>query len=140
MVSQVAAVPSFVMLRCGDVADRLEGYDPAALAEKAGAFLSGGPIAADMAAAGDQPSSSGLEALVRQQPVMLFMKGSPDVPRCGFSKKVVQALREAGVAFGHFDILSDEQVRHPACRFRSHLRSRVPSDHVGPSDLVGLMA
>lgn len=44
--------------------------------------------------------------------VMLFMKGSPDAPRCGFSRKIVELLREQGVPdFGHFDILEDENVR-----------------------------
>jgi glutaredoxin-related protein len=52
-----------------------------------------------------------LEALVQRQPVMLFMKGSPEAPRCGFSRKVVDALTAAGVSFGTFDILSDEFVR-----------------------------
>lgn len=37
--------------------------------------------------------------------------GSPDAPKCGFSRKVVEALREAGASFGHFDILTDEGVR-----------------------------
>lgn len=40
--------------------------------------------------------------------VMLFMKGSPDAPRCGFSRKVVDALRAQAIPFGSFDIL---QVR-----------------------------
>ncbi|XP_065878214.1 monothiol glutaredoxin-S17 [Euphorbia lathyris] len=52
-----------------------------------------------------------LKTLVASSPVMLFMKGSPDAPKCGFSSKVVNALREEGVNFGHFDILSDEEVR-----------------------------
>ena len=42
---------------------------------------------------------------------MLFMKGSPAEPRCGFSAKVVEALQQAGVDFKHFDILSDDAVR-----------------------------
>ena len=42
---------------------------------------------------------------------MLFMKGTPDVPRCGFSSKVVDALKKEGISFGSFDILSDEEVR-----------------------------
>ena len=37
---------------------------------------------------------------------MLFMKGSPDAPRCGFSARVVEALQSADISFGHFDILS----------------------------------
>ena len=46
-----------------------------------------------------------------QDHVMLFMKGSPDAPRCGFSRQIVGLLREQGVEFGHFDILTDERVR-----------------------------
>ncbi|KAK9092532.1 hypothetical protein Syun_027443 [Stephania yunnanensis] len=52
-----------------------------------------------------------LKKLVSSSPTMLFMKGTPDAPRCGFSSKVVNALREEGVDFGSFDILSDEEVR-----------------------------
>ena len=49
--------------------------------------------------------------LTKRAPVMLFMKGTPDVPGCKFSTRVVGALREAGVQFSHFDILEDDRVR-----------------------------
>lgn len=52
-----------------------------------------------------------LRALLVQSRVVLFMKGSPDAPRCGFSRKIVALLRDQGVEFTHFDILSDESVR-----------------------------
>ncbi|GAB4826949.1 Monothiol glutaredoxin-S17 [Ancistrocladus abbreviatus] len=52
-----------------------------------------------------------LKNLVNGSPLMLFMKGTPDAPRCGFSSKVVNALKEEGVSFGSFDILSDDEVR-----------------------------
>jgi glutaredoxin-related protein len=42
---------------------------------------------------------------------MLFMKGVPDAPRCGFSRKAVALLRDQKVEFGSFDILEDETVR-----------------------------
>jgi len=52
-----------------------------------------------------------LKALTEQQPVMLFMKGSPGAERCGFSRTIVGLLKEQGVPFGTFDILEDEEVR-----------------------------
>ncbi|GJU09612.1 putative glutaredoxin-like protein [Tanacetum coccineum] len=52
-----------------------------------------------------------LKKLVNSAPVMLFMKGTPDAPECGFSSKVVNALKEEGIKFGSFDIYSDEEVR-----------------------------
>jgi glutaredoxin-related protein len=38
-------------------------------------------------------------------------QGTPDAPRCGFSRKVAEALSSDGLSFGSFDILSDEAVR-----------------------------
>lgn len=52
-----------------------------------------------------------LKNLIGSSPVMLFMKGTPDAPRCGFSSKVVNALKEEGITFGSFDILTDDEVR-----------------------------
>eukprot|EP00539_Tryblionella_compressa_P008267 CAMPEP_0178775500 /NCGR_PEP_ID=MMETSP0744-20121128/24228_1 /TAXON_ID=913974 /ORGANISM="Nitzschia punctata, Strain CCMP561" /LENGTH=362 /DNA_ID=CAMNT_0020432487 /DNA_START=65 /DNA_END=1153 /DNA_ORIENTATION=+ len=52
-----------------------------------------------------------LGRLIRGDTVMLFMKGTPTAPRCGFSRQAVELLNENGVPFGSFDILSDEDVR-----------------------------
>ena len=42
---------------------------------------------------------------------MPCLQGTPDAPRCGFSAKVVAALRSVGAEFSSFDILQDEAVR-----------------------------
>ncbi|KAI9831399.1 MAG: monothiol glutaredoxin grx4 [Phylliscum demangeonii] len=52
-----------------------------------------------------------LSSLVKAAPVMLFMKGTPSVPQCGFSRQLVGLLRERGVRYGFFNILADEEVR-----------------------------
>ncbi|MBM3602563.1 MAG: Grx4 family monothiol glutaredoxin [Alphaproteobacteria bacterium] len=44
-------------------------------------------------------------------PVMLYMKGSPAAPHCGFSNVVVQILAQLGVPYGSADILSDPDLR-----------------------------
>lgn len=49
--------------------------------------------------------------LVKAAPVMLFMKGTPSAPQCGFSRQLVSLLRENGVKYGFFNILADEEVR-----------------------------
>ena len=43
--------------------------------------------------------------LVSSKPVMLFMKGNPSEPRCGFSRSIVALLQEQGFEFSTFDIL-----------------------------------
>lgn len=40
-----------------------------------------------------------------------LVQGTPEAPRCGFSTRVVDALRAAGVRFGTFDILASDAVR-----------------------------
>jgi len=52
-----------------------------------------------------------MHRLMEQSKVVLFMKGTPDAPRCGFSRQTVALLREQGVDFSTFDILSDERIR-----------------------------
>ena len=43
--------------------------------------------------------------------VMLFMKGNPSMPQCGFSAAVVGILKEVGVPYGSFNILADQDLR-----------------------------
>ena len=52
-----------------------------------------------------------LLSLVSAAPVMLFMKGTPSSPQCGFSRQLVDLLRGAGTRYGFFNILADEEVR-----------------------------
>jgi len=48
---------------------------------------------------------------IRGNRVMLFMKGTPDFPRCGFSARTVQCLTESGAEFAAMDILPDPRIR-----------------------------
>jgi monothiol glutaredoxin len=46
-----------------------------------------------------------VEELIAANPVLLFMKGTPDMPRCGFSMRVVQVLDTMDVEYGAIDVL-----------------------------------
>jgi monothiol glutaredoxin len=48
---------------------------------------------------------------IGQNRVMLFMKGTPEAPRCGFSAQTVRCLQETGAAFAAMDILPDPRIR-----------------------------
>jgi Grx4 family monothiol glutaredoxin len=52
-----------------------------------------------------------LESLVKAAPVMLFMKGTPSAPQCGFSRQTVALLRDRSIRYGFFNILADDDVR-----------------------------
>jgi monothiol glutaredoxin len=52
-----------------------------------------------------------IKELINSSKVFLFMKGTPAQPQCGFSMKVTETLKELGITFQSFDVLSNEDVR-----------------------------
>lgn len=52
-----------------------------------------------------------IKAYLDSSPVVLFMKGSPDFPQCGFSARVVGALRACRATFTHVNVLEDSELR-----------------------------
>ena len=52
-----------------------------------------------------------LQKAIDENEVMLFMKGTPDQPRCGFSARVVQQLEEVGAPYASVDVLVDPRIR-----------------------------
>ena len=57
------------------------------------------------------PLQSKIEEKVKQNPVIIFMKGTPEAPHCGFSAKACEVLRAAGVKkLASVDVLSDDDL------------------------------
>ncbi|HTQ34222.1 MAG TPA: Grx4 family monothiol glutaredoxin [Stellaceae bacterium] len=56
---------------------------------------------------------------VTENPVVLFMKGTPVFPQCGFSATVVQILSRMGIKFKGIDVLADSSVREGIKEFSS---------------------
>jgi monothiol glutaredoxin len=52
-----------------------------------------------------------IKRAISEERVMLFMKGTPDMPRCGFSARVAQILNASGVDYAAMDILPDPRIR-----------------------------
>ena len=52
-----------------------------------------------------------LKEVVEGNDVVLFMKGSPDFPQCGFSGLATQILQQTGTKFASVDVLADNAVR-----------------------------
>lgn len=48
---------------------------------------------------------------ISANPVLLYMKGTPDFPQCGFSARTTQVLKTLGVEFGHVNVLADPEIR-----------------------------
>ncbi len=63
------------------------------------------------AAPADHPVFERIKTEIEEQDVVLFMKGTPVFPQCGFSAAVVQILSHVGVKFKSVDVLSDMEIR-----------------------------
>ncbi|KAM0743755.1 hypothetical protein ACQRIT_002014 [Beauveria bassiana] len=126
----VTAVPFLVLLRGGQVLETVSGSNAVkvrnAIESHAGkspepGLGTNGTGATAAAVATNQPQADPetekadlfkrLEDLVKAAPVMLFMKGTPSSPQCGFSRQMVGILRENSVKYGFFNILADDEVR-----------------------------
>lgn len=71
----------------------------------------GAPATLDMASESPEETERRCRELMNRSKVMLFMKGQPSAPQCGFSHKTVALLREQNVDFDYYNILTDENVR-----------------------------
>ncbi|MGE8234536.1 MAG: Grx4 family monothiol glutaredoxin, partial [Stenotrophomonas sp.] len=59
----------------------------------------------------DPALRSRIESILGADRVVLFMKGQPTMPQCGFSAKAVGALQDLGVQFNHVNVLADQEIR-----------------------------
>jgi monothiol glutaredoxin len=57
------------------------------------------------------PIRDAISEAIEQNPVILFMKGTPDQPMCGFSARTAAALQSLGAPFAAVDILPDPRIR-----------------------------
>ena len=52
-----------------------------------------------------------IDSLVKENKIMVFMKGNKLMPQCGFSNNVVQIINTLGVPFETLDVLADQEIR-----------------------------
>src|SRR6478672_13758505 len=81
-----------------------------------------------------------VEELIAGNPVLLFMKGTPDMPRCGFSMRVVQVLDAMDVEYGAIDVLPILQplreVTAEIADWQTFPQLYVNGELIGGADLV----
>lgn len=76
---------------------------------------------------------------INDNPVLLYMKGSPDFPQCGFSARAVAALNSVGVPFAYVNVLEDQEVREGIKQFSNWPtipQLYVKGELIGGSDIV----
>lgn len=80
-----------------------------------------------------------IESLVKQNKVLVFMKGNKLMPQCGFSNNVVQILNSLGVPFETVDVLADPEIRQGVKEYSSWPtipQVYINGEFVGGSDIM----
>ena len=80
-----------------------------------------------------------IRSTVQSDDVVLFMKGTPDFPQCGFSGRAVQVLRACGAPFASVDVLSDDEVRQGIKEYSNWPtipQLYIKGEFVGGSDII----
>jgi monothiol glutaredoxin len=85
------------------------------------------------------PIHDRIQSDIDTNPVVLYMKGTPVFPQCGFSAQVVQVLSMVGVKFKAFDVLADDRLRQGIKEFSNWPtvpQLYVKGEFVGGCDIV----
>ncbi|MEE2786178.1 MAG: Grx4 family monothiol glutaredoxin [Myxococcota bacterium] len=83
-----------------------------------------------------------IKTMVSSYPVMLFMKGTPDAPQCGFSSRIAMILKDFGKPFASFNVLSDPEIRQGIKTYANWPtipQLYINGEFVGGSDIVSEM-
>ena len=86
---------------------------------------------------------SRIETLLQSNRVVLFMKGQPNMPQCGFSAKAVGALSTLGVDYAHVNVLADQDIREGIKQYGDWPtipQLYVDGELVGGSDIIEQMS
>jgi monothiol glutaredoxin len=97
-------------------------------------MLSSEPIAAPAPASEANPIRDAIAEAIAEHRVILFMKGSPEAPGCGFSARTVAALQALDVPFAAVDVLPDPRIRQELSAISNW--PTIPQLFVG-GDLIG---
>eukprot|EP00041_Stephanoeca_diplocostata_P008245 m.119475 g.119475 ORF g.119475 m.119475 type:complete len:328 (-) comp17239_c0_seq1:250-1233(-) len=145
----IVAVPTVLMYREGKLVDRVDGANAPLLTKMVGDLAASAPRPTQVSSSGTSATSNKtdindrLKELINAAPVMLFMKGTPAEPKCGFSRKIVAVLNEHRVEFSYFNILVDDDVRQGLKTYSdwpTFPQLYIAGDLVGGLDIVNEMA
>ncbi|KAF9080453.1 Glutaredoxin 3 [Mortierella sp. GBA35] len=149
---EIAAVPSFVLVKEGKVVDRVEGANPPELSKTiakyskspaTAAHSTNGTAAANPSVAPPtmtaEEMNARLKELTSSSSVMVFIKGTPTAPRCQFSRQLLEILTAQNIRFSSFNILADDEVRQAMKTFSdwpTFPQVYVKGEFVGGLDVV----
>lgn len=95
-------MPTFVLVRDGHETFRVNGAKPEELVTA---------VEKGLVQEGPEDLKTRLQALINRHRFMIFIKGTPQAPRCGFTRQLLALLDTHAIKYDYFDILQDEAIR-----------------------------
>lgn len=146
MEYEVAAVPTCIFFRGGKILDRVEGAKAADVSKMVRNLVAQKVTLTSLPVSNktpkvtnEEPIEKKLKRLINASSCMLFMKGDPATPKCGFSRTIIELLNGLDSEYGTFDILKDETVRQELKTYSNwptYPQLYVNGDLIGGLDII----
>ena len=112
----VSAAPTVLFYHRGKVIDRVDGFNQSDLIKKIKLHVNtiGVVQTTEIRSETGSPinhAEQKIKQLLDSSPIILFMKGTPSNPQCGFSRQACHLLDERKMKYDYFDVLADQTVR-----------------------------
>jgi glutaredoxin-related protein len=118
----VNAAPTVLFYHRTKVLDRVDGFNQIDLIKKIKLHINriGVVQTTEIKSENGSPTNNvenKIKQLIDSSPIILFMKGTPASPQCGFSRQACHLLDEHKIKFDYFDVLADQNVREQLKRY-----------------------
>eukprot|EP00124_Ichthyophonus_hoferi_P002858 Ihof_evm3s216 gene=Ihof_evmTU3s216 len=139
---EVSAVPCFIFFKNQQMVDRLDGANAPLLTSKVNKYAEGITVSIPTRKPKEDLNTR-IKKILNQSPCVLFMKGTAEGPKCGFSRQIIELLKEKNADFTTFDILEDEAVRQglkALSNWPTYPQLYINGELIGGLDIVREMA
>ncbi|CAF1056008.1 unnamed protein product [Adineta ricciae] len=135
----VNAAPTVLFYHRAKVIDRVDGFNQSDLLKKIKFHVNSIGVVQTTEIRSDSSSpmiqvENKIKQLLDSSPIILFMKGTPASPQCGFSRQACHLLDEHKIKYDYFDVLADQNVREQLKRYSNW--NTYPQLYVG-GELIG---
>jgi Grx4 family monothiol glutaredoxin len=144
-LQNVTAAPTVLFYHQAKLIDRVDGFNQTDLLRKIKIHIdkiSSIPTKIETKSDTDINVEKQIKELLRSSPIILFMKGTPADPQCGFSRQACHLLDEHQIKYNTFDVLSDQNVREQLKKYsnwNTYPQLYVEGELIGGLDIMKQM-
>ncbi|CAF1011141.1 unnamed protein product [Adineta ricciae] len=144
-LQNIHAVPTVLFYYQTKLIDRVDGFNQSDLLKKIKYHINKSQITSNKAESKTETDANvekRIKELLSSSAIILFMKGTPNDPQCGFSRQACHILDEHHVKYTYFDVLSDQTIREELKKFsnwNTYPQLYVDGELIGGLDIMKQM-